>query len=241
MTVGNEAPAGRPRTGSAAPGPGGEPSMEPAVLAEIDALAIERGRPLLVVDADEVLVEFAAHLRRFAAAAGIEMRLERYELEGTFFEADGGRQLGFAEAIGLIERFFETETLAQRAVPGAAEALARLSARAQVVVLTNVPRQARAMRMENLAALGMAYPVVANTGGKGRALARLAARADAPAAFVDDSPSQIASAAAEAPGVARVHFAGAAYVARVIPHCAEADRRVASWAEAEAVLERLLG
>jgi phosphoglycolate phosphatase-like HAD superfamily hydrolase len=218
-----------------------ERAIDAAVLEELRAVPLAPGRPLLAVDADEVLVEFAAHLRRFAAAAGVEMRLERYELEGTFFEIGGGRALPFDEAISLIDRFFEAETERQRAVPGAAEALGRLSERAQVVVLTNVPRHARAPRIANLAGLGMDYPLVANAGGKGPALAWLAARAEAPAAFVDDSPSQIRSAAAGAPGVARLHFAGADYVARVIPDCAEADHRVASWAEAERVLLRLLG
>jgi len=216
-----------------------EEGLEPRILEQLSAVPVVPGRPMLVVDADEVLVEFAVHLKRFAAGIGVEMRLERYELEGTFFDAGTGRQLAFDEAIGIIHEFFEHETLNQRAVPGAAEALARLAAEAQIVVLTNVPRHARETRVENLAALGMPYPLVENGGGKGPALAWLAAKAGAPAAFIDDSPSQIASAKARAPEVARVHFAGADYVARVIPDCAEADHRVTSWAEAEAVIREL--
>lgn len=218
-----------------------EAAIDPRVLDQLWAVPLEPGRPLLVVDADEVLVEFAVHLKRFVARRGVEMHLARYELEGTFHDQATGRTLDFDEAIGLITAFFAEETPRQRAVAGAADALSRLSEIAQVVVLTNVPRQARAARIENLSALGMAYPLVENSGGKGRALAWLAARAGAPAVFVDDSPSQIESAKRRAPEVGRIHFAGAEYVARVIPECADADHRVASWAEAERVIRARLG
>ena len=218
-----------------------EERIEGRVLSQLRAVPVAPGRPLLVVDADEVLVEFAAHLKRFAATLGIDMHLARYALEGAFRERATGRVLAFDDAIGLIHRFFAEETHAQSAVPGAAASLARLSAVAQVVVLTNVPRHAREARIENLRALGIDYPLVENGGGKGRPLAWLAARARAAAAFVDDSPEQIASAARHASSVTRVHFAGAAYVADIIPDCAEAQHRVASWGEAEPVLRRALG
>lgn len=200
---------------------------------ELEALEIEAGRPLLAVDADEVLVDFAGHLGEFAGGLGLELRLERYDLEGAFRDRETGRRLGFDEAIGVIDRFFAEETVRQRAIAGAAEALARLSGQAQIIVLTNVPRHARGARAENLSGLGMPFPVVANTGGKGRALAWLAERAGAPVAFVDDSPSQIASAKRRAPGVLRLHFVGSDYVARVIPTSPDADHRVACWVEAE--------
>lgn len=217
-----------------------ERALDPRILAQLRAVPLDPARPLLVVDADEVLVEFAAHLGRFAATLGIDMRLERYELEGTFHDRAAGRRLDFAEAIGLINRFFAEETAAQQPVPGAAAALARLADRAQVVVLTNVPRHARETRIANLSALGMAYPLVENAGGKGRALAWLAHHAGRPAAFVDDSPKQIESARRRAPSVVRVHFVGAEYVARVFPESPEADHRAGSWAEAEALLARIL-
>ncbi len=218
--------------------------IDPAVLAQLEAVPLAPGRPLLVVDCDEVLVEFAAHLARFADGVGVEMRLERYELEGAFRDRASGRVLPFAEAIGLIDRFFREECLAQRAIEGAAAALARLSEIAQVVVLTNVPRHAREDRIENLAALGMPYPLVENAGGKGRALAWLAAKAGVgpgtPGVFVDDSPSQIASAARRAAGLSRVQFRGSDYVRDVLPRALEAEAEPASWAEAERTLRRLL-
>jgi hypothetical protein len=210
------------------------------VLADLDAAGIERGRPLVALDCDEVLVAFAGHLARWLEGVGYEMRLTQYQLEGAIYAAGEANPVSFEGAIRLIDAFFEEETARQTALPGAVEAVARLSAEAQVVALTNVPRAAREARVENLAALGIAAPVIANTGGKGRALAMLAARADAPVAFVDDSPSQIASAARHAPEVGRVHFRGSPFIRGVLPEAPEAHATADDWAACEAAVRRAL-
>ena len=217
-----------------------EASLDPEVLAQLRALPIVAGRPLLAVDADEVLVYLAEHLARYLATIGFDMRLTQYQLEGSIFPAGCDLPVPFDDCLRLIDRFFDDETLKQVALPGAAAALARLSEQAQVVVLTNVPRHARDLRRRNLAALGMDYPMVENAGGKGRALCWMAAHAGAPAAFVDDSLKQHESAARRAPEVTRIHFVGAGHLRRILPESPAAHHRVEGWAECEAVLKREL-
>lgn len=206
------------------------------VLDQLEALPLTVGRPLIAVDADEVLVLLAAHLKRFLAAEGIELRLTEYRLEGTMFPDGAEHPLPFDESLAWIGRFFEDEVRRQQALPGAAQALERLSAIAQIIVLTNVPRHGTAGRIENLAGLDIPYPVVENSGGKGPALAWCLDRVAAPTVFIDDSPKQIESAAKHAPEVLRIHFAGADYVDRLIPDCADADHRVTDWTACEAII-----
>ena len=210
--------------------------IAPKTLAQLEALEIARGRPLIAVDVDDCLAVFVDHLHRFIGTLGYEMRLERYELEGSMFPIGSDAALPFDECVALIHRFFEGECARQEAVPGGADALRRLSADAQIVIMTNVPAFAGEMRRQNLAGLGIPWPVVVNTGGKGRAMAWLAAAADARTAFVDDSVRQIESVAKHAPGVVRVHFAGTESVRRLFPGCAAATRQVHDWGEAERVL-----
>jgi hypothetical protein len=217
-----------------------EVSLDPEVLAQLRALPIVPGRPLLAVDADEVLVYLADHLVRYLPTIGFEMRLTQYQLEGSIFPADCEIPVPFDDCLCLIDRFFDDETLNQQALPGAVEALSRLSAQAQVVVLTNVPRHARDLRRRNLAALGMDYPMVENAGGKGRALRWMAAHAGAPVVFVDDSLKQHESAARRAPEVTRVHFVGASHLRRILPESPAAHHRVEGWEECEAVVQREL-
>lgn len=217
-----------------------ERSLVPRVLDQLRALPIEPGRPLLAVDADEVMVYLAEHLARWLPSVGFRMILTQYQLEGSIYPHDSDDPVPFDDCLRLIDRFFDGEVLNQQAIPGAAEALRRLSEVAQVMVLTNVPRHARALRCRNLAALGMGYPLVENAGGKGRALAWMAAHARAPMAFVDDSPRQHESAARRAPQVTRIHFVGTSHLKRILPDSPAAHHRAEDWAQCEALARAAL-
>jgi hypothetical protein len=217
-----------------------EASLDPEVLSQLQALPIVPGRPLVAVDADEVLVYLAEHLARYLPTIGFQMRLTQYQLEGSIFPTGSEFPVAFDDCLRLIDRFFDDETLNQLPLPGAAEALARLSVQAQVVVLTNVPRHARELRRRNLAALGMDYPMVENSGGKGRALLWMANHAAAPAVFIDDSPKQHESAARRAPEVTRIHFVGASHLRQILPDSPSAHHRVEDWQACEAIVCRAL-
>ncbi|MEL6197257.1 MAG: HAD family hydrolase [Pseudomonadota bacterium] len=210
------------------------------VLADIDAAAIVPGRPLVAIDADEVLLVFAEHLGRWLGDVGYDLKLTSYQLEGAIISRDDGMPVGFEAAISLIDTFFEEEAEQQLPLTGAVEAVTRLAGDAQVVVLTNIPRLARAARVRNLGGHGLDFPVVANSGGKGRALAMMASRAAAPAVFIDDSPGQIASAARHAEGVHRLHFRGSPFIQHVLKPAEAADTVAETWGEAEATIRRHL-
>lgn len=209
------------------------------MLAELAAAEVTRDRPLVAVDADEVLVHFAEDFAAWCAAEGFRFQLTQYRLDSALTDSRGA-PLPREEIERLIWSFIDGETHRQREIEGAAAALARLAEAAQVVILTNVPVRARAARVENLASHGMNYPVVVNEGGKGRALAWLHARAAAPAAFVDDSPAQLASAAKHAPEVHRLHLVGSALVRPVIPPVADAHHNAEDWREAERLIRAAL-
>ena len=218
-----------------------EDDLAPETLRQLRAVPIETGRPLIAVDVDEVLVVFVDHLSRWMRTIGYEMRLVTYQLEGSMFSAGSDDPLPFDQCIALIRRFFDEEVHNQQAIPGGAAALRRLSAEAQIVVLTNVPRHATAGRRANLDALGIPYPLVVNAGGKGRAMAWLAHHAQAPCGFVDDSVTQIESVAKWVPSAERVHFAWADFIDRIFPQCSHATGRERSWEATEAHLRRGLG
>lgn len=189
------------------PRPIGSYGLHEEVQLQLLDLPLDPDRPLVAVDADEVLVEFAPHLQRFAHSLGLELRLEEYKLDGSLFHADG-RPASRETAMEMFRQFFDTQTLHQRAIPGAAEGLRALSRMGQVVILTNVPLPAREARIENLRALGMDYPLIANIGGKGRALRWLWDHSRQPISFIDDAAYQHQSAEKHAPKVQRVQFVG---------------------------------
>lgn len=217
-----------------------EAGIAAETLTELKAAGVMPGRPLIAVDVDEVLVIFTDHLDRYIRTLGYEMRLETYQLEGSIFPTGSTDPVPFDGCIELINRFFEVETEQQEAIPGGADCLAALAAHAQVVILTNVPRHGREGRRRNLDALNIPFPLIVNSGGKGKAMAWLAAKAGAPCAFIDDSVTQVASVAKHAPEVIRLHFAWAPAIRRLFPTCAEATCQVRDWAEAEVELRARL-
>lgn len=205
------------------------------VLPQLDALTLDPGRPLLVVDVDEVIVGLAGHLGEYAASRGYSLELTGYKLDGALKRSDG--QIASADEFRcFFKGFFETETVRQRAYPGAADVLNRLSRHAQIVILTNVPPPARACRIENLRNHGIEFPLIVNQGGKGGALDWMARRIEAPAAFIDDSPKQIESAAKLSPHVARIHFVGDAELREMLSSVEGAEYSPKSWCEIEKIV-----
>lgn len=209
------------------------------VMRELHEAEVERGRPLLVVDADEVLVEFATHFRDYCVGAGYSFNLTEYSLDSALRDSQG-RALSREQITPLIWGFIETHTHEQWEIPGAAAALADLSSAAQIVVLTNAPFKMRAERIANLTGLGMDYPVVMNEGGKGRALRWLAERADAPMAFVDDSVAQIGSAAKHAPDATLLHLVGSDLVRGIVAPAEKAHHHPNNWDEAAPLIRAAL-
>jgi len=185
-----------------------------AMLARFDlpsALAsVVPGRPLVVTDADGVLLCFTGGLERFLDERGLYLDLTTYRLEGAIKRRDDKTPILHVETMALLEEY-RADLDCLEAVEGAVEALAELSAVANIVVLSNVTQRQAVARMRNFAALGMAYPLIANDGGagyladKGHAVKALAAKADAPTFFIDDIPANLAAVAKAAPAVKLIH------------------------------------
>ena len=210
-----------------------------AVLPQLEALQLDRDRPLLAVDVDEVLVNLAGHLTEFAQSQRLTLKLTEYKLEGALYRHDG-TAASKDEFSNLFKLFFETQTIHQRLYAGAPEALHALSAEAQIVILTNVPAYASSDRIVNLRGHGIEYPFVANEGPKGGPLRWLSERVDAPIAFIDDSPSQLQSAADLAPDVTRIHFVGNEMLRGFLGNVDAAEHHADSWEALHTLLKRVL-
>jgi hypothetical protein len=214
--------------------------VHPEVLPQLGELSLAPDRPLLVCDADEVLVRFIAALERFLERRGLYYDWRKYDFRSTIRRRDSDAVIAVEEVGAVRDAFFEQiEHLDP--VPGAAEALQSLAARCQIVVLTNLPVRIRDARRRGLARLGMPYPVVTNQGGKGPTVRHLVERLQAPAVFLDDMPQNHASVAAAAGHVRRVQFIEDPRLERLMGRTEDAHHQADSWAKALPIIERELG
>ncbi|MGB3721779.1 MAG: HAD family hydrolase [Pacificimonas sp.] len=199
-------------------------------------------KPLLVSDCDEVLVDFlapfTAHLDE---AHDMILKLDSFALSGNIRRRADESVVADGDVPGLLDDFFVTGMHRQVAAPGAAAALAALSERYDIVILTNIEARFQADRRAQLKTLGMDYEVFTNRGPKGPALKKLLAEHGDPAAvFIDDLPPHHSSVKAEVPHVHRIHMVGDATLRDMLPPAADAHARIDDWADARAYLERLL-
>ena len=210
-----------------------------AVLPQLESLTIDPQKPLLAVDVDEVLVGLAGHLGEFAETKGFALKLTGYQLDGALKRSDGS-DASPEQFRTLFTEFFETQTRHQRVYPDAAAVLERLSRDIQILILTNVPPYAKDDRIENLLGHGIDYPLVVNHGGKGKTLAWIDAQTSGAVAFIDDSPTQIASSAEYAPDVHRIHFVGDDHLRSLLGPLPDANHAPTDWLQIEQVLNTLI-
>lgn len=198
-------------------------------------------RPLLITDCDEVLLHMVSHFRDWLAEAhGVEFRMTGTDFANALHRDDA--PLARDEIWPLLNGFFRGEMGRQTLVPGAREALERIGAMADVVVLTNILDEHRGARREQLAALGLDLPVHCNQGGKGAPVAELVARYQPSAVvFVDDLPQHHDSVARHAPEVWRLHMVAEPLLATRMPPAPAAHVRIDDWAEALPWIEARLG
>jgi len=203
-------------------------------------VTLDPARPLIICDADEVLVQFVVHLERFLEREGCFLDLSTLAIHGNVKRRTTQEVLANEEVSRLLEAFFASETRTMEAVPGAADALQSLAARAQIIILSNLPQTALEARCANLAGHGIPYPVLAGAGPKGLFVQRMIAGFEKSVVFIDDLPPHLTSVAQETPHVHRLHFVADARLAKLMPPAKDAHRRIDDWPTARAWIETVI-
>lgn len=215
--------------------------MNPATLKQIKNLNIDSEKPLLIFDADEVLVLFASHFSQFLNKRGWRLNLKGYRLDDAIEHIEQGHVADKVTYQNLIDHFIDKETSNQPEATGASASLRKFKNYAEIIILTNVPHRAYSKRIKNLSALKMNYPTVSNSGLKGPALQEISKLTQNICVFIDDNPFQIASAAKFTPHIHRFHFSACDLVKTTMPYSEEATHRPSSWHELNQLINQLLG
>lgn len=214
--------------------------MHDFTAAQLASLSLDRQKPLLICDVDEVVVHFTRDFEVFLDSRGYWLDPVSFALNGNIRARTTGSPAADSEVAALIDEYFAARTRHQVPIDGAVEAILRLARIASVVMLTNLPHKAREDRCRNLESHGLAFPVITNSGSKGPAIATLCRSVNGPVAFIDDSPASMTASNAHAPAVGLVHFMHDSRFARHAPSFDFAAHRAGNWVEAETLLLRLI-
>jgi len=204
---------------------------------DLDHVRVSPTLPLVIVDVDEVLARFMLGLERYVGRRGYEMRIDRFALFQNIYPVGSQTCVDATAGLELFNGFFEHGADDLEPAEGAAEALADLSTRAEVVILTNAPEHGRTTRGGWLRRHGFDYPLVINSGLKGPAAKALAERTTGASAFIDDLLPNLESVAEHAPNVSRFQMVADERLRPLAPSLPDRHPRHDEWPALKAAIE----
>lgn len=215
-------------------------SDDPETARQIAELAAD-DRPLLVLDVDDVVLEFIRPFPRFLQERGFGLTFSSFRLTGNIAERTNGRLVEQAEVTALLDEFFHGQADWQSVTDGAPEALAMLGDRAEIVMLTAMPHRHRAARRAHLDALGLDYPLLTTEMAKGPAVAKLRGLKGRPVAFVDDQPPNLISTQESVPDAHLFHLMADNSLREFLPPMPDEIVVVQDWRDATPKIADALG
>lgn len=198
-------------------------------------------RPLLVLDVDDVVLDFVRPFPDYLRRSGYDLDLRNFRLHGNIRHLAEDRVAEHAEVAGLIDDFFRVQAEWQTVTKGAGEALTFFAGKADIVMLTAMPHKWRAIRRAHLDSLGLGHPLLTTEMAKGPALARLRGPGGRPVAFVDDQPANLVSARESVPDIHTFHLMAENAMRALIPPPPSDAVIVDDWDEATPLIARALG
>lgn len=199
------------------------------VLPQLNDIIIDPTKPVIITDADEVLFHFMEGLETFLESEGMYFDWSSFALTGNIRNKADQSPIDGQKIPSLLNQFFAEHSHSLPAVSGAAEHLEKLSEKAQIVVLSNIPPQFAHKRKEGLLKNNMDFPLVANIGAKGRVVQYLTENLEAPAFFIDDIPTNHSSVSEHANQVHRLHFIADRRLAGLLGPAEHSHARLESW------------
>lgn len=210
-------------------------TIDPETLRQIEELAHDP-RPLLVVDVDEVVLEFVDPFVRYLDMRGFRFATRSFRLTGNVTDKESGRVAGADETGALLDAFFAAQDAWQTPLPGVVAALDRLSLDIEVVLLTAMPHRHHGVRRTLLDNLSIPYPLLTTEMAKGPAIARLRGENGRPVAFIDDLPPNLLSVREAVPDATLYHLMGHREMRALLPPLPPGIRALEDWAEAETMI-----
>jgi len=192
-------------------------------------LQLEKNKPILIVDADEVILKFVEALEVYLNRTGFDLDLASFQLSGNIKHRETGLIAKPEEVKTLISDFFDHDIEKISPVENAAAALSDLGELYQIIVLSNVPERCRDRRQNHLREHGFNYPLIANSGGKGTQVRRMHDFVEAPSIFIDDLPPQHTAVAGKSPDTYRIHMIADNRLAKLIGKAPDAHHREDRW------------
>lgn len=194
------------------------------------------GRPLIVCDIDEVVLEFLTPFRNFLRSRGHDLLPRSFRLHGNVVALDTGNPAEDAMTSELLETFFRLQDRWQTPADLAVDTLAALSTDADIIFLTAMPPRHTGVRRALLDRHGLHYPLLASEEPKGPIIKRLHDARDVPLVFIDDILRNLQSVQAHAPDCLLINLMANAQFRALAPDPGDGIAKADCWTDAAAII-----
>jgi len=209
-------------------------------LEQLKLLSLTPTRPLIITDADEVILHFSDILADYLRTQGMYVDFVSYALDGNVKYLDSDLPVDSALFKGLIDDFFHGYVEKQPLVEGTADHLANLSALCDIVILTNIPHDFADRRRSQLIDHGLDYPMVSSSGPKGPVLRAIRDFTREKMIFIDDISHHHASVAKYVPDCLRIQFIANSHLNRIEGKASDCHVRCDDWVHIEQEIRSFL-
>ena len=193
------------------------------------SLNINPNLPLLISDADEVIFEFMESFEEYLLSNSMYFSYKSFKLNGNIYNQETNKPIDSANIPIIISNFFQEYAIKMPLIKGAKNILEKLSKVMNVIILSNIPKNYAADRIQCLKDNNMNYAFISNEGPKNIKCLELQKLTNKKVFFIDDLPNQISSVSNYCKNIITIHFLQNKKLLKIIPEVKDSDYNVNNW------------
>lgn len=193
------------------------------------SLNINPNLPLLISDADEVIFEFMESFEEYLLSNSMYFSYKSFKLNGNIYNQETNKPIDSANISIIISNFFQEYAIKMPLIKGAKNILEKLSKVMNVIILSNIPKNYAADRIQCLKDNNMNYAFISNEGPKNIKCLELQKLTNKKVFFIDDLPNQISAVSNYCKNIITIHFLQNKKLLKIIPEVKDSDYNVNNW------------
>ena len=200
---------------------------------QISKINIDYSRPLLISDADEVIVNMVSCFEEFISKENLYYDMSSYALFGNIKNKDDNLASDNKKVIDFLNKFYDLHTMDITFVKDALIYLKKIEREldVQIIILSNLPLKNRKEREISFKNNGLNYPVIANSGPKGPAIKEITKELIKNVFFIDDISINLLSAHQTVNNIKTIHYVSDDRIAKLAQTPEEVNLRADNWIE----------
>ena len=207
--------------------------LKKEVLDQINKINIDYSKPLLISDADEVIVNMISCFEEFILKENLYYDMSAYALFGNIKNKEDDSIVNNEKIIELLNNFYDLHTMDITFVQEAVIYLKKIETEldVQIIILSNLPLKNREEREISFKNNGLNYPVIANSGPKGPAIKEVTKELMKNVFFIDDISTNLLSAHETVNNIKTIHYISDDRIAKLALTPEKVNLRAESWIE----------